>query len=84
MSTNHWTRFLPEVGRPLILKGNDQTCLMSKILEAANALEALKQTYRNNESALVSTVEDDWTLDEIADAKLRSLDSGYKDSPAYK
>ena len=84
MSTNHWTHFLPEVGRLIIVKGNDQSYLISKISEAVNALEALKEKYRNNEKSIERTVEADWTSDEIANAKLRSVNCGYKDSSAYK
>jgi hypothetical protein len=79
-TTNHWTYFLSEVGRPLIIKGNDQHALLTKIAGAAQQLEALKRDYRNKETELQAAASMDWEQEDILRAKMKSIASGYSDS----
>lgn len=84
MSASHWVNYLSEVGRPLIVQGNDQEALRYRILDATRALETLKEEYRRNENTIQTTVAEDWDPEDILAAKLKAIQSGYDDSQILK
>jgi len=69
----YWTYYLSEVGRPIIIKGNDQLALLAKIETRMRELEDLQNQFKLNESELLSTVLQDWPYEEVQEAKIKSL-----------
>ena len=64
----HWTEFLPEAGAIRRL-GNDQVMLSGKINYACSQLKELKRQYAENESGILEQALNDWSAEEIEEAK---------------
>jgi len=67
----HWTEFLPESGAIRRL-GNDQVMLSGKIDYACSQLKELKRQYAENESRIMDQALNDWSSDEIEEAKRKA------------
>jgi hypothetical protein len=67
----HWTEFLPEAGAIRRL-GNDQVMLSGRIDYTCLQLKELKRQYAENESGIVELALNDWSAEEIEEAKRKA------------
>ncbi|MGV8137289.1 MAG: hypothetical protein AB2L20_18900 [Mangrovibacterium sp.] len=67
----HWTEFLPEAVAIRRL-GNDQMMLSERIDYACIQLKELKRQYAENESRILGLALNDWSAEEIEEAKRKA------------
>ncbi|HUM50448.1 MAG TPA: hypothetical protein PK431_01485 [Chitinophagales bacterium] len=65
----HWTKFLPEVGRGITIKGDDQEMLHGRIKRLERELSRLALEHASQEGFLFDEVRENWTIEEITEAK---------------
>lgn len=69
----HWVNYLPEVGRPIIKRGQAQVEICKRIKELENEIVALEQQHKKEKEKLLADVLEHWTREEIAAAENYSL-----------
>jgi hypothetical protein len=65
----HWTAFLSEVGSPLLKQGYRQLYCISEIRRKEMEVRLLKMEFEEAERELTSIAINDWTFEEITEAK---------------
>lgn len=68
----HWANYLPFVGRPIQRIADAQELLAMRIADAKSKLAQLEKEYATQEAELKAIVAQDWTPQEIADAKSKA------------
>jgi len=66
----HWTKYLPDIGRALFFKAENQELLTARINRLENEI---KSEYNAEEKYLTEYVKSDWTDDEINMAICKSI-----------
>lgn len=66
---NHWVKFLPEVGRPIIQMAQDQIDICEKIKQLYLEIQSLERQHDFGKSALLQAVTKHWSNAEIAIAE---------------
>lgn len=67
----HWTEFLTEAGA-IRRHGNDQMMLLDRIDYASLHLKELKRQYAENESRIMRLALNDWSAEEIEEARRKA------------
>jgi metal-sulfur cluster biosynthetic enzyme len=68
----HWTKLLPEAGRKITYLGDDQETKLMQIQLLEQKVESLKKQYDIEDILITMKAKEDWTIDEIQEAKNRA------------
>lgn len=67
----HWTKLLPEAGRKITYLGDDQETKLMQIQLLEQKVQTLKKQYDIEDILITMKAKEDWTIDEIQEAKNR-------------
>lgn len=68
----HWTKLLPEAGRRITYLGDDQETKLMQIQLLEQKVQTLKKQYDIEEGIITMRAKEDWTIEEIQEAKNRA------------
>ena len=71
--SKHWTEFLSEVGKPVLVRGYRQLDRLRQIERKMEELNQLKMEYNQKEKEIAQLCTTEWSTKEIANAKLKSI-----------
>lgn len=62
---SHWINYLPEVGRPLIKRGEAQIELSRRMKQLSDEYERMQRQHEEEKKKLLSDVLQFWTQEEV-------------------
>lgn len=71
----HWTKLLPEAGRKITYLGDDQETRLMQIQLLEQKVVSLKRQYEIEDNLITMKAKEDWTMEEIQEAKNRAINN---------
>lgn len=64
-TAKHWVHYLPEVGRPIMRKGEAQMEISQRIRDLHEEIRRLEEKHRRGKEELLQDVLQHWTREEV-------------------